>query len=365
VTSQPAVHQFLPSLAPRDAIGNHTLGTLRALRRAGVAGGIWAEYVHGKLFGVAKRYQKYPGWLSGLRRGRRALLYQSSTGSDGLVDFLARRGEPLAICYHNITPAEFFDGYDAIAAGRCRKGREELSRLVPRATSFLADSRFNASELRSLGAEDVAVVFPYVGSGNVAEPDPEHERRLRTGKRGIDLLFVGRMMPHKGVLHLVRAAAALRAGGDVPVRLFLVGADGPAAHMAVLRRLAETLRLEDTVFITGSMPDDQLAAHYATADLFVCLSEHEGFCIPLLEAMRAGLPVVAYDAGAVAETLGGCGVLLGTTHPMLVAETLSRVAADEALRRRLRDRQLSRVAELDGFDRDAALLSALRPVLDG
>jgi len=365
VTSQPpAVHQFLPSLAPRDAIGNHTLGTLRALRRAGVAGGIWAEYVHGKLVGVAKRYQRYPGWLSGLRRSRRALLYQSSTGSDGLVDFLERRSEPLAICYHNITPPEFFDGYDAVAAGRCRKGREELGRLVPRATSFLADSRFNASELRSLGAQDVAVVSPYVGSGNVAEPDPEREERLRSGKRGIDLLFVGRMMPHKGLLHLVRAAAALRSG-DHPVRLFLVGPSGPPAYMGALSRLNETLGLEDTVFVTGSLPDDQLAAHYATADLFVCLSEHEGFCIPLLEAMRVGLPVVAYDAGAVAETLGGCGVLLGTTHPMLVAETVSRVVVDDALRRQLRDRQRSRVAELDGFDRDAALLSALRPVLDG
>jgi glycosyltransferase involved in cell wall biosynthesis len=343
-------------------VGNHTLGTWRALRRAGVAGGIWAEYVHGKLLRTARRYQRYPGRRSGLRQGRRALLYQASTGSDGLADFLANRGEPLAICYHNITPPEFFDRYDTLAAGRSRRGRAELRRLIPRTTSFLADSEFNATELRCLGAENVAVVYPYTGSGAVITPDLVYQQRLREGKTGIDLLFVGRMMPNKGVMHLLRAVAALRAGGDVPVRLFLVGVSGPRLFMLALRRLHEQLGLGDSVVFTGSLTDGQLAAHYVTGDLFVCLSEHEGFCIPLLEAMRGGLPVIAYDAGAVSETLAGSGVLLATLDPLVVAEVVHRAAADDGLGRQLRDRQRIRAAELDGFDRDAALLGALRPV---
>jgi glycosyltransferase involved in cell wall biosynthesis len=333
-------------------LGNHTVGTWRALKRAGIGGGIWADYIHRDLLRTARTYQRYPGWRPGRRP--RALLYQASTGSDGLVDFLLKRSEPMAICYHNITPPEFFDRYETLAAKRSREGREELRRLVPRTTSFIADSEFNASELRSLGAEGVAVVFPYTGSRAVTPPDPEYQRRLLGGKTGIDLLFVGRMMPNKGVLHLLRAVAALRASGDVPARLF----------MATLRRLHEQLGLEDTVVFTGSLPDEQLAAHYATADLFVCLSEHEGFCIPLLEAMRIGLPVVAYDAGAVSETLGGSGLLMGTLDPLLVAEAVHSLAADEGLRRQLRDRQRARAAELDGFDRDAALLAALRPVIE-
>jgi glycosyltransferase involved in cell wall biosynthesis len=359
---RPAVHQFLPSLAPRDAVGNHTVASGLALTRAGVGGGIWADYIHRDLLRAARSYQRYPGWPTGRRA--RAHLYQASTGSDGLVDFLLKREEPLAICYHNITPPEFFDRYETLAAKRAREGREELRRLIPRTTSFIADSEFNASELRSLGAEKVAVVFPYTGSRAAPTPDPEYQRRLQGGKTGIDLLFVGRMMPNKGVLHLLRAVAALRAAGDVPVRLFLVGVSGPRLFMATLHRLHEQLGLEDTVVFTGSLPDGQLAAHYATADLFVCLSEHEGFCIPLLEAMRTGLPVVAYDAGAVSETLAGSGVLMGTLDPLLVAEAVHRVAADDGLRRQLRDRQRTRAAALDGFDRDAALLGALRPVIE-
>jgi glycosyltransferase involved in cell wall biosynthesis len=359
-----AVHQFLPSLAPRDAVGNHTVATSRALRRAGVSGRIWAEYVHPDLLRAGRHYRGYPGRLTGLRPPRRALLYQASTGTDGLVDFLVRRPEPLALYYHNVTPAEFFDPYDATAAARSRQGREELRRLVPRATSVLTASEFNARELRALGVDDVVVVLPYIGSGSPARPDPELETHLRAGKRGIDLLFVGRMMPHKGLMHLLRVVAALRAGGEAPVRLFLVGASGPRSFMASLRRLRETLRLEGAVFITGSLPEGQLAAHYAAADLFVCLSEHEGFCIPLLEAMRSGLPVVAYDAGAVGETLGGTGVLLGTLDALVVAEAVHRVTGSDVLGSQLRDRQRARAAELDVFDRDGALLRALRPIIE-
>jgi glycosyltransferase involved in cell wall biosynthesis len=360
-----AVHQFLPTLAPRDAVGNHTVGTWRALRRAGVPGRIWAEYVHRDLLGAARHYRGYRRRLPRIGQPRRALLYQASTGTDGLVDFLLGRPEPMALCYHNITPPEFFDLYDATSAERSRRGREELRRLIPRATATFADSEFNAGELRSFGAQDVAVVLPYTGTGSAAKPDPAHEQHLLAGKKGIDLLFVGRMMPHKGVMHLLRVAAALRAGGDAPVRLFLVGADGPRFFMATIRRLQEVLRLDDTVFITGSLPEGQLAAHYATADLFLCLSEHEGFCIPLVEAMRSGLPIVAYDAGAVGETLAGTGVLLGTLDALVAAEAVHRVMADQALGRQLRERQQSRAAELDAFDRDAALLSVLRPVIEG
>jgi glycosyltransferase involved in cell wall biosynthesis len=359
-----AVHQFLPSLGPRDAVGNHVVGTWRALRRAGVAGGIWAEYVHPDLRHGARRYRGYPGRLSRLRDRRRVMLYQVSTGSDGLARFLVDRVEPLAVCYHNITPPELLEHYDSVAARQSRLGREQLRLLLPRAASVIADSEFNACELRGLGVADVAVVPPYTGP-RLAAPDGEYRRHLETGKRGIDLLFVGRIMPHKGHLHLLRAVAALRANTGAPVRLFLVGVNGPRSFMSALLRVSERLGLEDSVILTGSLPDDRLAAHYAAADVFLCLSEHEGFGIPVLEAMRTGLPVLAYDAGAVGETLGGCGILLGTLDPLVVAEVVSRVSADEALRGQLRLRQQARAAELDGFDRDAALLAVLRPLLEG
>jgi glycosyltransferase involved in cell wall biosynthesis len=145
----------------------------------------------------------------------------------------------------------------------------------------------------------------------------------------------------------------------MPVRVFAVGARGPEAYMAYLKRLQERLGLEKVVFFTGSLQESQLAAHYSNADLFVCLSEHEGFCIPLLEAMRAALPVVAYDGGAVGETLGGSGVLLTTLDPVIVAEVVARVCGDDALSRQLRASESRRAGELDGFDRATVLVRAI------
>jgi glycosyltransferase involved in cell wall biosynthesis len=155
----------------------------------------------------------------------------------------------------------------------------------------------------------------------------------------------------------------MRVAIDPDVRLFLVGGPGPRAYMRALRRLVDQVA-PGAVFVTGPVSDEALAAYYAAADVFVSTSEHEGFGIPLLEAMRANVPIVAYDAGAVGETLGGAGVLVTTTEPTVLAEIVSRVGRDEAMRAELCERQRSRAAELEAFDRDGRLVEALRRAAD-
>lgn len=357
VRSRFEVHQFLPSLGWRDAVGTHTFEIRRALAEAGIGGRIWAEEVHGRLARTAHPPDGYPG-LRSARRGRNVLLYQASTGSGGLVELLAQRPEPKVVYYHNVTPARFFTPYAPAEALNLEWGREELKVLVPHVRVALANSEFSARELRELGVEDVRVVPPYLPPTVDVEPNPTHATWLRRSRRGVDLLAVGRIVPHKGHLHLLRAFAAFRAAVDPGARLFVVGAWGPETYMRVLFGARERLGLEGVVF-TGSVSEATLAAHYQEADVLVSLSEHEGFGLPLVEAMRKSRPVVAYAGGAVGETLDGSGVLLHTLDPPTVAEVIGRVAADDGLRKELVARQHNRLEELERVPRDELVVGAV------
>jgi glycosyltransferase involved in cell wall biosynthesis len=315
--------------------------------------------VHPSVESEASLYEQFPAPVRGQRR---LLIYQCAAGSIGMVDWLLTRPEPKGIVYHNLTPAEFYDLYDRGAASNLREARAELARYAPAVSLAIADSHFNAGELKALGVERVTVIPPYLGPRPTAGPDPRRLRRIAAGKRGLDLLFVGRLVPNKGHAHLIRAVAALRAALDPGARLFLVGPPGPRAYVRMLRQLVERL-CPGAVIFTGAVDSGELAAHFVAADCFLCLSEHEGYGIPLVEAMREAVPVVAYDAGAVAETLGGAGVLLRSNDPLVVAETVARIVGDAELRRSLVARQAARVAELEDYPRDEAIVAAVREVL--
>lgn len=360
-SATPEIHQFLPSLGYRDAVGNHTLGIQDALAAAGFDGGIWAEDVHPEYRRRGRPFIDYAR-LRSAKRESNLLLYQASTGSNGLVDFLATRRERQLLYYHNITPAEFYEPYDPASAVVLERGRIELSQLCARVKRAMANSEYSAEELRSLGVDTVDVFRPYEVSLDAA-PSESHSRWLRETKRGIDILFVGRVVPNKGHLHLLRAFAALRAASETPPRLFVVGSWGPKQYMDVLQKQRDRLGREGVVF-AGSITPASLASHYKEADVLLCLSEHEGFGMPLLESMRYELPVVAYDGGAVAETLGGSGVILRTLDPLIVAEVVHRVATDCELRSQIIERQNKRVAEIESSPRDEVLIRSVRAALN-
>ena len=357
------VHQFLPSAGARDAVGAHTLQSAKALAAAGLAGGIWAEDIQPDMAKDVRATDVYET-LRPSRRRSNVVLYQLATGSRTLVPRLVEWPEPKMIYFHNITPSRFFDPWAPDEMLNMAWGREELKLLAPHVRVALANSEFSAVELRDLGIEDVRVVPPYLPPALDSDPDPAHLDWLRRTKRGLDVLCVSRMVPHKGHLDLLRAFAALRAGVDPNARLLLVGAWGPESYMRALFRLRDKLGLEGIVF-TGSVSAATLAAHYRHADVFVSLSRHEGFGLPLLEAMRQGLPVVAYDAAAVAETMGGAGVLLGSLDPLLVAEVVARAGQPGSLRDELVRRQRERVARLDAVPRDRLLVEACLAAVDG
>jgi glycosyltransferase involved in cell wall biosynthesis len=194
-------------------------------------------------------------------------------------------------------------------------------------------------------------------------PSPVVRRLYDDGRTNV--LFVGRIIPNKRVDDVIRSFAVFQKWLQPRSRLLLVGDHrGFERYFDRLKELVRELRLDEVVF-AGHVDDDELYAYYRVADAFLCLSEHEGFCVPLQEAMHFGLPVVAYDAGAVRETLRGGGVLLSDKRPELVAEILDRLTHGSALRRAVLESQARAVAAIRGTDFGGLLRERLAPVLGG
>jgi glycosyltransferase involved in cell wall biosynthesis len=302
--------------------------------------------------------------LAGDARGDDVVVYEHAIGSP-VVDVLVARHERLVVQYHNVTPHEFFDAWDPGLADALDWGRRQLRPLARRSALGLGDSAFNEGELRAAGFAATAVVPVLVDVGRRgAALDSALVDELRSSKRGTDWLFVGRLAPNKAQHELVKAFAQYRRVFDAGARLWLVGGDAPARYRVTLERFVAAAGLGDAVRITGPVSDADLLAYYAAADVLVCLSRHEGFGVPLLEAMAHGVPVVARASSAVTETVHDAGVLLPAGVTMLdVAAAVWRVASD----RRLRDALVAagrRRAAIFSLERSGArLLDALRPVL--
>jgi glycosyltransferase involved in cell wall biosynthesis len=324
------VHQIIPVLAPHDAVGNHTLALRDALRGAGFESEVFAEMRLGHLRDVGQSIVDYPTPSTA-----DLLMYQSSTGST-VVDWLLKRPEPVAVNYHNITPASFFEPWDDQGASSMRRARAQLGALARRSRLALADSPFNATELRELGYSPV-VVAPLLLDldARLAAPDPQVADHLARTRAGHHWLFVGRLAPNKCQHDLIAAFAAYRLAYDRGARLTLIGSEAAPAYSDALYGLIDDLDLHGAVTVAGSVTDAELAAYYDDADAFVCLSRHEGFCVPLLEAMRHDVPVVALAAAAVPDTVGTAAVLLQESSAVSVAAAVRELLDDDEFRKAL------------------------------
>jgi glycosyltransferase involved in cell wall biosynthesis len=268
----------------------------------------------------------------------------------------------VVVVYHNVTPAEHFLGFHHHLARLCHHGRRELAAFAPRAELALGDSEYNRRELAAAGYARTGVLPIVLDlAAYRGRPSPVIGGRYGDGRRNV--LFVGRIIPNKKLDDVVRCFALYQRHLEPASRLLLVGDHrGHERYYARLLELVEALRVRDVVF-AGHVDQDELIAYYRAADAFLCLSEHEGYCVPLVEAMLFGVPVVAYDAGAVRDTLRGGGVLLTDKRPELVAELLAAASADAGFRRAVLATQQRAVDELRATDFGALLRGALAPVL--
>ena len=275
------------------------------------------------------------------------LVYQSSIGSP-MADFLIERSEPKLLNFHNITPAGLIEGWEPGLVEEVNVGRVQLTRLASEVRGAIAVSDFNQCELREFGFQNTEVA-PLLVDLDAFDRDVDKAavNRLEEAKRrgGQDILFVGRIVPHKAQHDVIKVLAAYRHLYDPHARLHLVGGDGSRSYRRALEQFVAELGLDEAVDFAGSVTPQVLSAYYRAADVFVCCSDHEGFCVPLLEAMHNSVPIVGYGAAAVPETIGGVGLIMANKSPVEMAAAVSKVLSDAGLRSSMVAAGQARVAE--------------------
>jgi L-malate glycosyltransferase len=335
------IDQVIPSLASRDAIGGHVI-QLRDLLRSR---GFQSDIFYGNASVDRISFGTPVSRLGDKASAGRVLLYQFSIGS-GVADIFRERSERKFVNYHNITPADLLEAWMPAVGEEVRWGRAQLRDLAPVTEFAVADSEYNERELQVAGYRSTATVPLLIDlEGFAGSPDPKLAARLEAQREagGADLLFVGKVSPHKGQHDLIKALAAYRQLYDPNARLHLVGGSISEEYLTALERFISELGLVDAVDIAGSVTHEELIAYYGAADAFVCLSNHEGFCVPLLESMYHRLPIIAYTNTAVPETVQSAGLVLPNKEPVRVAAAIDRVVTDPQLRATLAQAASERV----------------------
>jgi glycosyltransferase involved in cell wall biosynthesis len=327
-------HQFLPKLSPGDATSTHVIEIRRVLRAAGFESEIFVDEVDERVADLVHPYREY-GTRAFPGHDDHVLLYHLAIGN-WVGDFLGEQRGRLLVDYHNITPVEYFQGWNPEITHGLSWGRRQLVELGKRAELGLADSSFNAVEMRQAGYRDTAVVpilQDYASFERVVDAAALAElARRKAAEGGSDVLFVGRISPNKAQHDAIKAFSVYQRVYDPAARLHFVGGPTSDRYFDALHELVAALGLGDAVRFAGAVPDGVLAAHYQVADVFACCSEHEGFCVPLLEAMSNGLPVVTVAHAAIPETLGDGGVLLPRFSSGAMAAALDRAVHDPVTR---------------------------------
>jgi len=349
------INQWVPAAHRGDAIGDSARAVRGMLRDMGHESELFALTIDDDMRGEVRPFAD-PAATQG-----DVTIFHFALPSP-MTDAFARLDGVRILQYHNITPARFFAPYDPGLFRLAALGRRELRTLVGRVEAALGDSAFNCAELQALGFDRTAVMPIAVDVERLtsAPPRPALERILGDGL--INILFVGRIVPNKRIEDHIRLAEIYKRYVDSYYRFIFVGrTDGVPAYYAQIRALIDDFQmLPERFWFTGPVPDADLAAFYRWADAYVSLSEHEGFCVPLVEAMATDVPIVAYAAAAVPETLGGAGLLFSPKDLEFASELLGAVVYDDDVRRKVLAGQRAR---LEAFT-PARFEAQLRHTLD-
>jgi len=321
------VNQWVPAAHTGDAVGDSARRVRGLIRALGHASELYAIEVDDELLDEVRPLE-HPEATQG-----DVTIFHYAIPSPMTAAFAALpRGRVLQ--YHNVTPAEFFAPYDAALFRLATRGRAELATLAGRVDMALGDSDYNRRELEALGFGRTGVFPIAVDTGRVtARPSrPALEAVLDDGL--VNFLFVGRIAPNKKIEDHIRLAALYSQYVDTECRFIFVGRCDvvPRYYSMILALVAHHGLRRDRVIFTGAVPDEELAIYYQHAAVYTSLSEHEGFCVPLVEAMAAGVPVMAYAAAAVPDTLGGAGVQFAPKDLEFAAELLGELTFNDSLR---------------------------------
>jgi glycosyltransferase involved in cell wall biosynthesis len=321
-------------------------------------------FAHSTIGGVGK-VSKPSALAEFVRSPDDLAIYHFSIGWPAALPLLRSLKCRRVVRYHNITPAHFFEGYSAEYVAACELGRAEIKLLAELDCElYLGASPFNVEDFLDAGVAPArtAVLPPFNRIDRLVQADADLALLDRYRDSASTWLSVGRLAPNKGHVNLIDAFAVYRAAYDRSARLLIVGRADPrlASYTGAVHARADQLGLGDSVHFLSDVSDGALKAAYLVADALVSLSEHEGFCVPLTEAMALGTPIVGHGAGAVAWTAANAGLIWNEVDPYLYAASVARLRKDAGLRQLLRERGFARMHEAFSTD---ALARALVDVL--
>ncbi len=350
------IHQILPNLSYGDAIGDDTLALKRIFKSLGHNSRIFAAIIHRKLIDEAESWVNFKEISS----PENIMVYHFSVGS-GITEALLKSPDKLIVVFHNITPSHWFYGNSPHMTEVTADGMRELRMLKDRSSMAWADSEYNASILREVGYKNVHVLPIIVEMSRLdIKPHPIFLKQWKSSQ--FTWTFVGRISPNKCHQDIIRAFACYKRWIHPHSRLILVGENRNCSrYVHAMEQLVRDLGIADVVF-TGMIDTSELTAIYRMTDVFVCLSEHEGFCVPLLEAMHFDIPVVAFDAGAVKETMGGAGLLVQTKHPAELAELVDLLRVNDVFRQAVVEKQRARLQRFQAVDMTDRVKSLLQEI---
>jgi glycosyltransferase involved in cell wall biosynthesis len=351
------IHQVLATLGYGDAIGHEVLGIQRVLRQAGYASEIFVETADYRLEPLTRDFRE----LVDFSHRDNLLLHHFSLGSKASRTAFALP-DRMALIYHNITPPEYFVGVHRTLARQCFRGRRELQAYAVRCDLAMGDSEYNRQDLEALGFPRTAVL-PVVPDFSHLDRCPNWMVARNFDDGWTNVMFVGRVIANKKIEDVIRFFQAYQTFFNARSRLLIVGAQsGFERYLASLTQLAASLGVKQLHFV-GHVSDEELVAYYDVADLFLCASEHEGFCVPIVEAFYKQVPVLAYAATAVPSTMDGAGVLYEDKDPMRVAALMEAIISNATLQDAIVEDQLAAVDRLRAKDFAGTLLGFVDQIL--
>lgn len=326
-----------------SAVGNHAMAINNALANNGFDVEMFAETIRPQFTDKVSNYEKFKSTLN-----KDDVVFYQFANPSPMADLLFERECRLILNYHCITPAHYFERFDLPTCNAIARARTQLARLAPVCSGAVAVSDFNAQELVALGYRNVEVIPPvFSDTFYKAQATP-------VSKNGKNWLFVGRVAPHKSTHKIIEAFDFYLRNCDDEAKLTLVGKCDVELYGKKIDQLIEDRNLGDSIEMLSDCSSGELASIYAKSDVFVSLSEHEGFGVPLVEAMASGVPIVALRYAAVGETVSSAGVLIDDSEPINVGMAVKEVLENNILRDELVDKGLVRA---QGFHPENTLKS--------
>lgn len=324
------VIQLLPTVSMGDAVSNDSIALRDILLKSNYETGIYAENIDSRLpKGLVKNYKNLP-----TLKKEDVIIYHLSTGTD-LNELIKTFKCRKIMIYHNITPPEFFCEYNHASYELCKKGLEQAQNLKDTFDYVLAVSEFNKQDLIRMGYKCKIDILPILIKFDDYAKKPSKLILKKCDDGYTNIIFVGRIAPNKKQEDVIRSFYYYNKYYNEKSRLILVGSYGGMEKYYVrLKNYCEELGVKNVVF-TGHIKFDEILAYYHVADMFLCMSEHEGFCVPLVESMYFDVPVIAYDSCAIGGTLAGSGVLLKEKNSLEVAAVMNYILTHEELKKQI------------------------------